>query len=130
MPKPVRCRFVVQGLAALLAIAVLGIGPQSDAKSPPAGQGAPKLIAPLNPMPTVKARPAPLPPPAKPYTGPVTHPGGLPDGRRMSPTGVPFTSCRSACASFCYNNTSCDSLNVSQCTSARQRCRLSCVSTC
>jgi hypothetical protein len=126
-------------LAALaLAFVIALIGPglvhQSNAKPPSVG-GAPTMAAPPPTLvPPARAKPAPVTPPFKPGSNSNPNSAGKIGGPSSGPTlpsyRAPLANCRAACATSCNNSTPCAELSVTQCTSARQRCRLQCSSSC
>lgn len=99
---------------ALVATAAIAASPY---KRPPAIGGPTPGIA--RPGPAYKM---PKPPP-------MTMPRPMPSPSITTPRAVYGPDCRSTCAMQCQR-IACGGLNVSQCLSVRQRCRLSCNSSC
>jgi hypothetical protein len=119
---------VWMALALALGGIVVGVAHEGWAASP-SGR-----VVPPSPIPPVKAKPAPLPPSIQPRSGQIGKSREEPTSQRPSVGSpsyrAPYANCRSSCATSCYNTTPCSDMNVAQCTSARQRCRLTCNSTC
>lgn len=115
------------GLALVLALAAtMSVANEGWTASPSGNR--PMAVVPPPPVPPVKAKPV-QPPPVQPRSGPI---GNARDRMSRPPAirSLNAGTCRSRCATACFNQTSCTDLNVAQCTAARQRCRLTCDSSC
>lgn len=108
-------------MVGVLAAAMTLAAPLANAVEPvvPGIRPAPRGVAPQR-LPT---RPSPLPAPKR------IAPGGIGIGPTIVRPGTTGPNCRASCGSRCQM-VSCDGLNVSQCVSARQRCRMTCTSRC
>lgn len=120
-------------LAALVAafvIGLTGLGLVHQSAANPPSTGQPTYAPPPTLVPPARAKPAPVTPPYKPNTNSAGSPAGQAAPPILPPARAPLANCRAACATSCNNSTPCTELSVTQCTSARQRCRLQCSSSC
>lgn len=117
-----RCAGAVVAMVGLLAGALaVGSASAADVAEPivPGIRADPRPV----PSPRVVPRPQPIP---VPKVAPAPRFG---PGPAVVRPGVTGPTCRSSCASRCQM-ISCSGLNVSQCASVRQQCRVSCTSRC
>lgn len=105
----------------LFAMSVTLAAPVADAADPivPGIRPAPRALPPLK----IPPRPAPGVIPKR------IPPGGIGLGPGIVRPTFRGANCRASCGSQCQMVT-CSGLNVSQCASIRQQCRMACISRC